>query len=175
MRHAAALVVENATGDVLAYVGSPKYFSSQQTGQNDDASEIGGVDISLSNTLLADIKAPAKQTDWLEALPNLSTAASQLSVAASLQILSQQYGQVLEDFDTQANGAQSLQRIKTLQRPDGGLASWPGSEQSDPFVTPYAARALAQARAAGFSVDGALMSPFQKYLYKYGLFSAPAR
>ena len=35
MRHAAALVVENATGEVLAYVGSPKYFSSQQTGQND--------------------------------------------------------------------------------------------------------------------------------------------
>ncbi|MEM1253512.1 MAG: penicillin-binding protein 1C [Cyanobacteria bacterium P01_H01_bin.21] len=35
VRHAAALVVENATGEVLAYVGSPKYFSSQQTGQND--------------------------------------------------------------------------------------------------------------------------------------------
>lgn len=128
------------------------------------ASDVGGMDISLSNTLLTDIKAPAKQTDWIEALPNLSTAASQLSVAASLQMLSQQYGQVLEDFDTQANVTQALQRIKTLQRPNGGFASWPGSDRSDPFVTPYAARALAQTRAAGFSVDGALMSPLQKYL-----------
>ncbi|ESA34446.1 penicillin-binding protein 1c [Leptolyngbya sp. Heron Island J] len=35
VRHAAALVVDNATGEVLAYVGSPSYFSLQQTGQND--------------------------------------------------------------------------------------------------------------------------------------------
>lgn len=35
VRHAAALVINNATGEVLAYVGSPSYFSIQQTGQND--------------------------------------------------------------------------------------------------------------------------------------------
>ncbi|MBT9314007.1 penicillin-binding protein 1C [Leptothoe spongobia] len=35
VRHAAALVVDNATSEVLAYVGSPSYFSTQQTGQND--------------------------------------------------------------------------------------------------------------------------------------------
>lgn len=35
VRHAAALVIDNTTGEVLAYVGSPGYFSMQQTGQND--------------------------------------------------------------------------------------------------------------------------------------------
>lgn len=35
VHHAAALVIDNATGDVLAYVGSPNYFAPQQGGQND--------------------------------------------------------------------------------------------------------------------------------------------
>ncbi len=33
--HAAALVVDNHTGDVLAYVGSPDYFATAQQGRND--------------------------------------------------------------------------------------------------------------------------------------------
>ena len=32
---AAALVVDNHTGDVLAYVGSPDYFSDEALGRND--------------------------------------------------------------------------------------------------------------------------------------------
>jgi penicillin-binding protein 1C len=35
VRHAAALVIENATGEVLAYVGSPSYFGPHQRGRND--------------------------------------------------------------------------------------------------------------------------------------------
>ncbi|MDX2240408.1 MAG: penicillin-binding protein 1C [Leptolyngbyaceae cyanobacterium bins.302] len=35
VHHAAALVVENKTGDVLAYVGSPDYFAEAQMGRND--------------------------------------------------------------------------------------------------------------------------------------------
>ncbi|ESA35730.1 large extracellular alpha-helical protein [Leptolyngbya sp. Heron Island J] len=130
----------------------------------DVVSDVGGLDVSLSSTLLTDIKAPVQQMEWIESLPNLSTVASQLSIAANLQILSQQYGQVLDGFDPQAKANQALQRLKILQRPDGGFSSWPGGEQSDPFVTPYAARSLAQAKAAGFSVDGALISQLQKYL-----------
>lgn len=33
--HAAALVIDNHTGEVLAYVGSPNYFNDSQQGQND--------------------------------------------------------------------------------------------------------------------------------------------
>ncbi|MEO1299646.1 MAG: penicillin-binding transpeptidase domain-containing protein, partial [Cyanobacteria bacterium J06636_16] len=35
VRHAAALVIKNATGEVLAYVGSPDYFLPTQSGRND--------------------------------------------------------------------------------------------------------------------------------------------
>jgi penicillin-binding protein 1C len=35
VHHAAALVIDNATGDVLAYVGSPNYFAPKQGAQND--------------------------------------------------------------------------------------------------------------------------------------------
>ncbi|MGF1524020.1 MAG: penicillin-binding protein 1C [Leptolyngbyaceae cyanobacterium] len=35
VRHAAALVIKNATGEVLAYVGSPDYFLPRQAGRND--------------------------------------------------------------------------------------------------------------------------------------------
>ena len=125
--------------------------------------DIGGLEVSLSSTLLTDIKAPVRQMEWIDSLPNLSTAASQLSIAANLQILSQQYGQ-LDDFDAEEKANQAIQRIQQLQRPDGGLASWPGFERSDPFVTAYAGISLAAADAAGFSVDGTLTSQLQGYL-----------
>ncbi|MDJ1173786.1 penicillin-binding protein 1C [Roseofilum capinflatum] len=35
VHHAAALVIDNHTGEVLAYVGSPNYFNDSQQGQND--------------------------------------------------------------------------------------------------------------------------------------------
>jgi penicillin-binding protein 1C len=35
VHHAAAIVVHNATGEVLAYVGSPDYFADAQMGRND--------------------------------------------------------------------------------------------------------------------------------------------
>lgn len=125
---------------------------------------VGGLTVALSSTLLADIKAPLRQLDWLKALPNLQTAASQLSIAAHLEILSRQYGQVMAGFDGSATASQALQRIQKLQRPDGGFGSWPGFEMADPFVTPYAASALAAAQAAGFPVDGAMLTRLQGYL-----------
>lgn len=126
--------------------------------------DMGGLEVSLSSTLLTDIKAPVQQMEWTRSLPNLETAASQLSIAANLKILSQQYGQVLDGFDADARAAQALQRIQKLQRSDGGLASWPGSDRSDPFVTPYAATALAAAQQAGLSVNGTMISQLQGYL-----------
>jgi len=35
VRHAAAIVIENRTGDVLAYAGSPDYFAAANAGRND--------------------------------------------------------------------------------------------------------------------------------------------
>ena len=126
--------------------------------------DVGGLDVALSSTLLTDIKAPIQQIDWTDALPNLSTAASHLSIAANLQLLSQQYAAILNDFDAAAHANEAMRRLQTLQRPDGGFGSWPGAERSDPFMTPYAAIALASAQTAGFSVDSAMMNQLQSYL-----------
>jgi hypothetical protein len=126
--------------------------------------DVGGLDISLASTLLTDIKAPVQPMQWMDSLPNLSTAASQLAIAANLQILSQKYGQVLDGFEAQAQANQALRQLQPLQRPDGGFSSWPGFERADPFLTPYAARALAAAQAAGFAVDGTQLSQVQGYL-----------
>jgi uncharacterized protein YfaS (alpha-2-macroglobulin family) len=126
--------------------------------------DVGGLDVFLSSTLLTDIKAPVRQLQQTENLPNLSTAASRLAIAANLYTLSQQYGNVLGDFDALDEVTQAIDRIRPLQRPDGGFSSWPGFEQSDPFVTPYAARALAAAQTAGFTVDGSITSALQGYL-----------
>lgn len=35
VRHAAAIVIDNHTGDILAYVGSPNYFDTDDLGRND--------------------------------------------------------------------------------------------------------------------------------------------
>jgi len=132
---------------------------------NEDVmSDVGGLDVSLSSTLLTDIKAPVQQLQRSAALPNLSTAASRLAIAANLQILSQQYGQVMEGFNAQEEASQSLQRMRQLQRPDGGFSSWPGFEQSDPFVSAYAGGAIAAANTAGFTVDAAITNALQRYL-----------
>ncbi|NEO33009.1 MAG: alpha-2-macroglobulin family protein [Symploca sp. SIO3C6] len=127
-------------------------------------SEAGGLDIFLASTLIPEITAPAQQVlenDWL---PFLEPAASQLAIAANLEILGQKYGQSfanLEQLQTTAN-----QRLQKLQQADGGFASWPGQKRSDPFVTPYVAQSLAQAKAAGLTVDEAMVSRLQTYLQK---------
>ncbi|MEM9162072.1 MAG: MG2 domain-containing protein, partial [Cyanobacteria bacterium P01_F01_bin.4] len=124
----------------------------------------GGLDVSLASTLITEIKAPVDFIDWDNPLPCLESAASRLAIAASLQQLSQKYGQPLADFKPTEKAVQALALIKTLQQPDGGFAAWPSSERSDPFTSPYAAEAIAQATTAGIQVDGGLVTALKGYL-----------
>jgi uncharacterized protein YfaS (alpha-2-macroglobulin family) len=89
------------------------------------------------------IIAPAEAIAETEQLHFLQPAASQLIVAASLADLSDKYTLTLANFDVQAQASQALEQLQKLQRPDGGFASYPGSEYADLFMTPYAAIALA--------------------------------
>ena len=128
------------------------------------ARDAGGLDVSLASTLIPDIKTPARQVLRRSQLPCLEPAVSQLAIAANLQILAQQYEQPFADFNPTEQAAQALDRIQTLQQPDGGFAAWPGFERSDPFVTPYAAEAIAKAVAAEFSPDATLINRLKEYL-----------
>ncbi|MEO1401329.1 MAG: alpha-2-macroglobulin [Cyanobacteria bacterium J06635_1] len=126
----------------------------------------GGLEVYLASTLITEIKAPVDFIDWDNPLPCLESAASRLAIAASLQQLSQKYGQPLADFKPTERATQALTLIKTLQKPDGGFAAWPNAERSDPFASAYAVEAIAQAKAAGIQVDQGMVNALKSYLQK---------
>ncbi|MGJ3251356.1 MAG: alpha-2-macroglobulin family protein [Elainellaceae cyanobacterium] len=107
--------------------------------------DTGGIDLTLASTLIPEINAPAQQVLNQEQLPFLEPAASQLAIATSLHSLLQTLGQSFAEFEPTRQATQALSRLSELQRPDGGFASYPGQERSDPYVTPYAAEAIARA------------------------------
>jgi alpha-2-macroglobulin len=132
------------------------------------SNEAGGLDVSLSSSLIPQLVAPAQQTLDEDDLSFLETAASQLWVASSLQTLSQTYGQTFGAFNPQAQATKALAKLPPLQKPDGGFASYPTAEKSDPFVTAYAAQAIAAAQQAFGDSLGATRSfpALQGYLSK---------
>jgi uncharacterized protein YfaS (alpha-2-macroglobulin family) len=111
-------------------------------------SDVGGLEVMLASTLIPEIAAPAKQVLGEQQFPFLEPAASQLAIAANLQILGNRYGQAFGDFEPTQEASQALEKLAKLQQPDGGFAYYPGMDFSDPFVTPYAAEAIAQATEA---------------------------
>lgn len=119
------------------------------------ATDAGGLELSLASTLIPAITAPARQVFDETDLPFLEPAASQLTIAANLQTLSQKLGQSLTGFNPGYQATQAVERLQKLQKPDGGFAAWPGQEKSDPFLTAYAARAMALANR-GFTGAQAL-------------------
>ncbi|GAB4347103.1 MAG: hypothetical protein OHK0047_41080 [Leptolyngbyaceae cyanobacterium] len=115
------------------------------------ANDAGGLDLSLASSLMPQLAAPAQQVLDEQDLPFLEPAASQLSIAANLQTLSQTYGQTFSNFNPAQQATQALDRLQKLQKPDGGFAAYPGAKKSDPFLTAYAAEAIAQGNSQ-FSV-----------------------
>lgn len=133
---------------------------------------VGGLEISLASTLIPQITAPARQVFDETDLPFLEPAASQLAIAAQLQTLAPTNGQAFDQFNPSQQAIQALDRLRKLQRSDGGFAAFPGQDRSDPFVTAYAARAIAQITpafgkpAAGKPDAAALLPPLKDYLSK---------
>ncbi|MGC1309996.1 MAG: alpha-2-macroglobulin [Phormidesmis sp.] len=127
------------------------------------AEETGGLEISLASNLLSDLKIPTQQTLREDYFPGLETLASRIAIASQLKLLSQQYKNITDiDLDTQISSA--LEQLQKLQQPDGGFAAWPGANNADPYVTPYAVSALTQAQTAGFTVSDSLLSQSKTYL-----------
>lgn len=125
---------------------------------------VGGLQVALASTLIPEITAPARQVLDDDILPFLEPSASQLAIAASLQILGKKYNQAFDEFNPSQQAAIALDRLQKLQQPDGGFAFWPGADESDPFMTPYAAESLAKAKAAGLAVDADMVSRLSSYL-----------
>ncbi|MBV5261251.1 alpha-2-macroglobulin family protein [Synechococcus moorigangaii CMS01] len=124
----------------------------------------GGLTVTLASTLIPELTAPAQETFNRDDFPFLEPAASQLLIAANLDLLQQRYGQAFVNFDSQAEASQALTQLAQLQLPSGGFAAFPGEDTPDPYVTPYGAEAIALAQQAGFPVDDNLVSKLKTYL-----------
>jgi len=59
-----------------------------------------------------------------------------------------------------------LQRLYTMQRADGGWGWWPGSDNSDEYMSAYVVYGLATAKAAGVQVRDGVLSNGYNYLEK---------
>jgi uncharacterized protein YfaS (alpha-2-macroglobulin family) len=128
------------------------------------ANDTGGLEVDLASTLIPEITAPAKSALRADDLPLLEPAASRLWMSADLKMLAKRYGGSLGSFDPDTTGAQALAQLAKLQRGDGGFAWCPCFSESSVFVTPYVARSLAVASAAGLNVSPAMLAHVKTYL-----------
>ncbi|NET07875.1 MAG: alpha-2-macroglobulin family protein [Symploca sp. SIO2B6] len=136
--------------------------------------EVGGLQISLASTLIPEMTAPAQQVLEDDTLPFLEPAASQLVIAANLQILSQKYAQTFAEFNPTRQAVIALNQLQKLQQADGGFAFWSGQKRSAPLASAYAAQAIAQASTAfteveelaALQINSEMVSRLQSYLQK---------
>ena len=126
----------------------------------------GGLEISLASTLITEIKTSAQKVLASEEFPFLEPLASQLAVTANLKILNERYGEKFSKFNLTQKANQALENLQQLQLADGGFAFFPSGKISNPFITPYAAEAIAQAKKAGLAVNSNMVSRLQNYLKK---------
>ena len=127
--------------------------------------DVGGLEISLASTLIPEITAPAKAVLEKDQLPFLEPLASQLAIASNLEILGEKYEQAFVDFNAEQQAKLALEKLEKLQLPDGGFAYYPGREDSNPYLTPYAAEAIAQAKKAFPDLlDDSMLSRLRSYL-----------
>ncbi len=127
----------------------------------------GGLELDLASTLLPELVVPAMRTVNDNDLPFLEPAASRLQASADMLILAKRYDQSLGGFDASKTAADALAQMKKLQQADGGFSWIPQLHESDVFITPYAAQSLADAQAAGISVDPAMIAGTKAYLKRH--------
>ncbi|WP_013321633.1 alpha-2-macroglobulin family protein [Gloeothece verrucosa] len=127
-------------------------------------SDVGGLDISLSGTLVPSITVSAEQVFDQDQFPFLETSASQLSIAANLELLNQTYKQKFTELNLTDAANKALENLQKLQLADGGFATIPREKTANPLLTAYAAESLYQAKKAGFFVNPQLIKPLKTYL-----------
>jgi len=75
-------------------------------------------------------------------------------------------GPVFDNQGLNSMIADGLSRLSTMQRGDGGWGWWPGSSDSDEYMSAYAVYGLETARAAGLEVPGDELANGDNYLAK---------
>ena len=104
--------------------------------------DTGGVQLVLANSLIPD------------ALVAIG-AAGRLAVAADVLRLTALTNTTGPTAEARSRAATELAFLATLQRPDGGFASYPGAKASDPYDSLEVLYAYTRASAAGIAVNAA--------------------
>jgi uncharacterized protein YfaS (alpha-2-macroglobulin family) len=111
---------------------------------------LGGLELTLASTLLADVAEPARALDQPRP-PFAEALASRIAIAADEILLDRRYGRAGAIPSLEATLAGDLTALRALQLPDDGYAAWPGAQRSEIFSTAFVATQLAQARSAGIA------------------------
>jgi uncharacterized protein YfaS (alpha-2-macroglobulin family) len=116
--------------------------------------DTGGVQLVLANSLIPDALVAANAVFADEDRVAIA-AAGRLIVAADILRLTALTNTVGPTDEARARAATALAFLATLQRPDGGFASYPGAKGSDPFDSLEVLHAYSRAHAAGIAVNAA--------------------
>ncbi|MBC5811306.1 MAG: Ig-like domain-containing protein [Candidatus Eremiobacteraeota bacterium] len=151
------------TADVTETVATSGATSANSTSVPLDvpafgAGPLGALDVTVANTLLAEMTEPQKVLDE-DRQPFAVSIASRIAIAADGILLAQHFK------DPNQKPARSIPRLsqslaadlealERLATTDGGYAAWPGAAKSDTFTTGFVATQLAQARLAGANPAG---------------------
>jgi uncharacterized protein YfaS (alpha-2-macroglobulin family) len=155
-------------------------------------SDVGGLRITLSSTLLGGLAEPMRQlveypygcAEQLSSRLVPFVALRQLQktyvVAPDAPVQQKEQAKLQHDMflswlgeDTLASYKlddpdelvrATIKAIQALQNPDGGFRFWPDSRCSDPWASSYVTLALATARDAGYEIDGAALERAETYL-----------
>jgi uncharacterized protein YfaS (alpha-2-macroglobulin family) len=126
--------------------------------------DVGGLDISISNTLIPQITAPAKAIFNQIETPFLHPQINQLVISANLQQLGQKYNQTFSELNLSDKASTAIENITAMQAEDGGMMAYPQQTLSSPFLSVYTAEALAKASEAGIEIPSELINSLQGYL-----------
>jgi uncharacterized protein YfaS (alpha-2-macroglobulin family) len=116
---------------------------------------LGGLDVTLASTLLADVVEPQAALA-LPQSPFLTDLASRIAVAADAIVLGRTYGRSQDIPALTRTLEANLDALRGLALPDNGFAAWPGAPKSELYTTAFAAEQLRQAQLAGFNVTADL-------------------
>ncbi len=126
--------------------------------------ELSTLEVSLASTALAELSGPF---EYLMYYP-YDCLEQRLSRALPVLVA----GDLVEAFGLQVKGVKEYKTIARSMLADlgrfrteeGGLAIWPGSNYSSPFVTAYAAWAMTLAKKSGYEVDETLLADALTFL-----------
>ncbi|MFN4146743.1 MAG: alpha-2-macroglobulin family protein [Runella sp.] len=71
------------------------------------------------------------------------------------------------DFNPNFNVQAAIQKVESMQLPNGGLSFWPAASEESPWGSAYAAHFLSEAQRAGFEVNPNVLGKLLDYLTNY--------